>query len=177
MDVKASPVDLTLRLPFINEEAEFLHARAAATVDTPTFLHGYREGMSLQKYLSVLAERERDIDLPDSQVPATFLFAFVAARIVGRVAIRHRLTPGLEHEGGHIGYAVLPEFRRRGFATEILRQAIPIAREKSGARKLLVTCDDQNVGSITVIERNGGSLENVVVSRESGRAVRRYWIA
>lgn len=169
-------MDLTLRLPFENEEDEFHRARAAAVSDTPTFLHGYREGMTLREYLEVLTQRDRGLDLASTQVPATFLFAFIGLHIVGRVSIRHRLTPSLQHEGGHIGYAVVPAFRRRGVATELLRQAIPIARQKSGATKLLVTCDNDNLGSIKTIEKNGGILEDVVTSHESGKAVRRYWI-
>ena len=44
-----------------------------------------------------------------------------------------------------------------------------------GVDDVLMTCDDTNVGSATVIERAGGALENVVTS-EAGHDVRRYWI-
>lgn len=169
--------DLTLRLPRDNEEAEFLRAHKATTPGVPGFLHYYREGMALRDYLTVLSELEDGSNLtsPD-QVPETFLFAFVDNRIVGRVAIRHRLTEALQREGGHIGYVVVPEYRRRGHATTMLRLALPIAREKSGETRILVTCDDGNAGSARTIEKNGGVLENVAITPDSRKAIRRYWI-
>jgi len=169
--------NLTLRLPRANEEAEFLRAHLATTPSVPSFLHYYREGMTLGEYVAVLADLGQGLNLPSpDQVPETFLFAYVADRIVGRIAIRHWLTESLEREGGHIGYVVVPGFRRQGYATAMLRMALPIAREKSGATQILVTCDDGNVGSARTIEKNGGTLENVVAIPESGKAVRRYWI-
>lgn len=169
---------LTLRLPKESEEAEFLRAHAATSPSTPTFLHGYREGMPFLEYVAALVDRSLGLNLgtSHSKVPATFLFAFVEERIVGRVSIRHCLTPELTREGGHIGYVVVPEFRRQGMATEMLRQAIPLASFKSGSTRLLVTCHDDNVGSIRAIEKNGGHLENVVASADGERRIRRYWI-
>jgi predicted acetyltransferase len=166
-----------LRLPHQDEEAEFLRAHRATTPDVPSFLHYYRDGMTLREYLIVLAELEQGVNLQSPhQVPETFLFAFLGDRIVGRVAIRHCLNESLEREGGHLGYVVVPEYRRQGHATTMLRLALAIAREKTGASKILVTCDDGNVGSARTIEKNGGVLENVVVVPERGKAIRRYWI-
>lgn len=130
--------------------------------------------MPLTRYLEVLAARERGERLPPDHVPSTFLFAFVATRIVGRVSIRHSLNAFLERVGGHIGYVVVPEFRRQGHATEILRQSLEIARRTLGIRRVLVTCDDDNIGSIRTIEKNGGILENIVRGPEKPK--RRYWI-
>ena len=170
-------MDLALRVPRLSEEAEFLRAHRATSPSVPYFLHGYEEGMSFQQYLKELAERQRGENLPANHVPATFLFAFVGGHIVGRVSIRHALNPYLEQVGGHIGYVVVPECRRRGYATEILRQSLQIARDILNLPRVLVTCDDDNVGSIRTIENNGGVLENVVSGLDGGTAKRRYWIA
>jgi predicted acetyltransferase len=167
--------DLILRMPREDEEAEFLRAHRATSPQVPSFLHYYREGMPFPRYLEVLAEQAQGINLPSaSHVPSTFLFAFVGNSIVGRAAIRHSLNEFLERVGGHIGYVVVPEFRRRGYASTILRLSLDIARNQFGIRRVLVTCDDDNIGSIRTIENNGGILENTVSAPDGLK--RRYWI-
>ena len=169
--------NLTLRWPREDEEEEFIRAHRATSPEVPSFLHYYIEGMPFRRYLEILVEQDQGVSLPSPEhVPSTFLFAFVGTRIVGRVSIRHSLNEYLERVGGHIGYVVVPEFRRRGYATAILRLALPIARAKcAGATRVLVTCDDDNIGSIRTIEKNGGVLENVV-GGPGLKAKRRYWI-
>jgi predicted acetyltransferase len=169
--------DLVLRRPREDEEGEVLRAHRATSPDVPSFLHYYREGMPFRRYLEVLEEQEQGINLPSPQhVPSTFLFAFAGTTIVGRASIRHSLNEFLEREGGHVGYVVVPEFRRKGYATRILRLAIQIARDKLGLERVLVTCDDDNIGSIRTIEHNGGILEDIVSGPDLDTPKRRYWI-
>jgi predicted acetyltransferase len=96
-------------------------------------------------------------DVHRSDVPATHLWAIEDEHFVRRISIRHALNDALRIEGGHIGYDTVPTFRGRGVATEMLRQALRLAREL-GLTSVLVTCDDTNARSIRVIERNGGTL-------------------
>jgi predicted acetyltransferase len=167
---------LTLRLPREDEEEEFLRAHRATSPEVPYFLHFYKEGMPFSHYLEVLAEQQRGLNLAPNHVPSAFLFAFVGPRIVGRVSIRHSLNAFLERVGGHIGYAVVPEFRRRGYATAILHLSLQIAGGKLGLSRVLLTCDDDNIGSIRTIENNGGILENIVTGSDLDKPKRRYWI-
>lgn len=105
------------------------------------------------------AQRLEDTPRPHGWVPNTELWWVIGGEFLGRIAIRHRLTPVLLGVGGHIGYDVRPSARRRGHATEMLRRALPIARDL-GIDPALITCDVDNIGSRTVIERNGGVLED-----------------
>jgi predicted acetyltransferase len=166
---------LALRLPHEDEEQEFLRAHHATTPDAPNFLHYYEEGMTFARYLEVLQQCARGEHLPPDHVPSTFLFAFDGSRIVGRVTIRHALNDFLLRLGGHIGYVVVPEFRRRGYATAILCQSLQIAHRDLGLGRVLLTCDDDNIGSIRTIEKNGGVLENVITGPDR-KPKRRYWI-
>lgn len=167
---------LELRLPRLDEEQEFLHAHRETTPGWPTFLHGYDEGMPFAIYLASLEQHARGENVPPDRVPSTFLFAFDGPRIVGRVTIRHALNEFLLRVGGHIGYVVVPEFRRRGYATAMLRQALAIAHQELGLSRVLVTCDEDNVGSIRTIEKNGGVLEDVITGPDLDAPKRRYWI-
>src|SRR5262249_28955822 len=167
---------LALRLPQEEEEQEFLSAHRATSPEVPHFLHYYEDGMRFGRYLELLKQHARGENLPPSHVPSTFLFAFDSSRIVGRVSIRHELNDLLLRVGGHIGYVVVPEFRRRGYATAILRQSLQIAHQGFGIARVLVTCDDDNVASIKTIEKNGGVLENVVTEPDLDKPKRRYWI-
>jgi predicted acetyltransferase len=168
--------ELILRLPRDAEASEFVRAHRATSPEVPSFLHFYSDGMSLSQYLSVLSNWKQGTGLPTGGVPETFLFAFVGPRIVGRVAVRHRLNASLEREGGHIGYVVVPEFRRRGYATQMLALAVRLANEELGINPVLMTCDDSNIGSIRAIERNGGVLRDIIEADGRRESVRRYWI-
>ena len=129
------------------------------------------------------AENERKGEgLPEGWVPATTLWLVDGDRFLGRVNIRHRLTPHLMQFGGHIGYMIRPSEQGKGYGKLQLALALEYCRahlrDAIGGGKVLVTCDDDNIRSARVIEANGGVLENKVENFESGRTVltRRYWI-
>jgi predicted acetyltransferase len=166
---------LRLRPPRPDDESPFRAGHEAIAAENFTFGLGYSPDMSFDDYVKQLEDHRAGVNLPERFVPSTFLVAEVDGDIVGRTSIRHRLNEFLLHEGGHIGYGVLPEHRRRGYATEILRQSLIIARSL-GIDRVLVTCDDDNIGSIKTIESCGGRLENVVITEEEQTPRRRYWI-
>jgi predicted acetyltransferase len=97
---------------------------------------------------------------PAGWVTGTYLWMVDQDTVVGRISLRHSLNPWLLEVGGHIGYAVRPSARRRGYATAALRLMRTVAGNL-GIDPVLVTCDDDNVGSRRVIEANGGVLEDI----------------
>lgn len=161
-------MDLQLRPLRPSDEAAAWRAHRELAADDFGFLLNLERDEPWADYVARL-ERYRRGDVPEDLVPASFLVADVGGELVGRASIRHRLNDWLFERGGHIGYGVRPAFRRRGYAGEILRQSLGIAKEL-GIERALLTCEDGNVASAAVIEAAGGVQENV----QSG--MRRYWI-
>ena len=167
---------MILRSPTASDEAvlRLAYSELDSEGHSGFLLHGYvGEETDFQSYLNTLTAYSKGANLPEDIVQGTFLVAEVAGEIVGRVSIRHTLNEFLFNFGGHIGYMVRPAFRRRGYASEMLRQALLVAKEL-GIEKVLVTCNDDNLGSIKVIEKHGGQLEDKV--DDNGKLLRRYWI-
>ena len=119
----------------------------------------------------------RGEDIPDGFVAhSTYWLVRDGAEVVGVSNLRHALTAKLRVEGGHIGYGVRPSARRRGVATELLRQTLVRARAM-GIPRALVTCARTNEASVRTILANGGRFDSEEFIADRGEVVQRYWIA
>ena len=135
-----------------------------------TWSHRWNDPPAFAEYSAGLrAEALEETPRPAGFVPCTTLWWVEDDEYLGRLAIRHRLTPHLLDFGGHIGYDVRSSARRRGHATAMLAAALPVARELS-IDSALVTCDVDNIGSRRTIEKNGGVLED----QRGGKL--RFWV-
>jgi predicted acetyltransferase len=117
----------------------------------------------------LLAQPREDAPRPEGWVPSTTLWLVERDEYLGRVQLRHRLTDYLLRAGGHIGYDVRSSARRRGHATRMLQEILPLAHGL-GIESVLVICASDNVGSRRVIENSHGVLED----EREGRL--RFWV-
>jgi RimJ/RimL family protein N-acetyltransferase len=54
-----------------------------------------------------------------------------------------------------VGYDIVPEYRNKGYATEMARSLIAWALQETGIKVVTATCLDANIGSIKVLEKVG----------------------
>lgn len=131
--------------------------------------------------LDALIEKSRlladtSVQLSEDLVHNDLYWVVDAGEVVGFLSFRHELNDYLRLVGGHIGYSVRESRRRQGYAAAALRLGLDRARE-IGLERVMVTCDDDNVGSFRTIEGAGGVLHDVSDQSERGHAMlRRYWI-
>lgn len=170
---------MTLKLVFPNEEYEqewkdvIQEIEAAEEKIVPYALKG--DASVYEDYLENARRYSTGNGIPKDRVPSGvfFLVKDDEKRILGAIDIRYELNDYLLQYGGHIGYGIRPTERRKGYASEMLKLALDICREK-GLKKVLITCDKNNLGSAKTMLNNGAVLENEV---ENGEEItQRYWI-
>ncbi|QZY56454.1 GNAT family N-acetyltransferase [Crassaminicella profunda] len=136
---------------------------------------GLRNAETFEEWYSAFCDNLKEETVRDGLVPATTYMAISTddGRLIGMVDIRHRLNDYLLNFGGHIGYSVRKSERQQGYATKMLSLAL-IECVKLNIKKVLITCDRDNVASAKTIINNGGELENEIP--EGNRMTQRYWI-
>ena len=110
-----------------------------------------------------------------------FYWLFDKDKIVGSGSIR--LNPEIdkitETYAGHIFYQIVPTYRKQGYGTIICHLLLQ-EMKKLAFNEAIITCYDTNVGSINIIENNGGQLIETVLGDGSSNGnnlkTRRYKI-
>lgn len=159
------------------EYAKKIMAYRAEFMDNGEVIHG---GSMLEKYDNaddwIAHLEEFSNNCPEGFVPTDmFLAVDENNSIVGLIDCRRHIEhPTIGEWGGHIGYSVRKSERRKGYAKEMLRQALKVYRVR-GLEKVLVTCSAGNIASERTILANGGVFERETTDG-SGHAVKRFWI-
>lgn len=132
---------------------------------------------SAQQWLDDTRRYMDPATVPEGKVQATQFLAVRESdgKVVGMIQVRHYFNEYLEKYAGNIGYFVRPSERRKGYATEMLRLALPFCKGL-GLDRVLITCETGNEGSRHTILKNGGVYESTVQEPDRDRALERYWV-
>ena len=130
---------------------------------------------SIEDWLQELKKRSCEDTVPKGLVPSS---TYLAVRekdnyIVGMIDIRHYLNEYLTQVGGHIGYGVRKTERNKGYAKQMLKLALKKCKELK-IKKVLITCDEDNIASEKVILSANAKLEDI--RNVDGENKKRFWI-
>jgi len=133
--------------------------------------------MEFDEWLELVRRNSKAETVSENWVVSDTFFAVRKSdgKIVGIIDIRHNIeNEFLSKYGGHIGYAVRPGERRKGYATEMLKLALGHAKNL-GLSRVMLGCYSDNWGSIRVIEKSGGVLAETKPYLD-GKPMNVYWI-
>lgn len=130
---------------------------------------------SIEDWLEELNKRSSEDTVPKGLVPSS---TYLGVRekdnyIVGMIDIRHYLNEYLTQAGGHIGYGVRKTERNKGYAKQMLKLALEKCKELK-IKKVLITCDEDNIASEKVILSANAKLEDI--RNVDGENKKRFWI-
>ena len=131
---------------------------------------------SVEGWLEELKKRSsEDTTIPEGLVPSTTYLAVreIDNYIVGMIDIRHYLNKFLTQVGGNIGYDVRKSERNKGYAKQMLKLALEKCKDLK-MKKVLVTCDKDNIASEKVILSAGAKFEDIRCI--NGENKKRFWI-
>ena len=130
---------------------------------------------SIEIWFEELKKRSCEDTVPKGLVPSS---TYLGIRekdnyIVGMIDIRHYLNEYLTQVGGHIGYGVRKTERNKGYAKQMLKLALEKCKELK-IKKVLITCDEDNIASEKVILSTNAKLEDI--RNVDGENKKRFWI-
>ena len=136
---------------------------------------GLNRFSSIEDWLEELKKRSSEDTVPKGLVPSS---TYLGVRekdnyIVGMIDIRHYLNEYLTQVGGHIGYGVRKTERNKGYAKQMLKLALEKCKELK-IKKVLITCDEDNIASEKVILSVNAKLEDI--RNVDGENKKRFWI-
>lgn len=109
------------------------------------------------KFIAEINKLETNPKVENGRVKESTYWLIDNNEYIGRISIRHNLTPYLEKYDGNVGFEIRPSKRKRGYGKLILDLGIKEA-EKLNLSKVFIMCKDKNISSIKIIEANKGIL-------------------
>lgn len=120
----------------------------------------FKPFVTKENFFSFLKEVEnKKSSIGNNGIKEIFYFAIEDDKIVGHASIR--LNPEIDSDtykfSGHIMYGVIPSKRKLGYGSKICKLLIE-KMVAMGYEEIIITCNNDNIGSKKIIANNGGKF-------------------
>jgi len=133
-----------------------------------TGAENFANGLSFEEFQNFLVEqiKEEFSELNEETTPKINYIMYVDDYPIGDIAIRPGLNDYWKKYSGNIGYKIRPSERKKGYGKLMLKLALDECK-KIGLDEILLQCNNKNIASRKIIERNGG-----ILIKEDGNTLR-----
>lgn len=146
--------------------------------EIPELGHAYRPNEDFSSMCIRLENRKQGINIHPRDVPSCLFWILDVKRgvIVGTLDMRYKITGDYFKRLGHVAYYIKPSERKKGYATQALKEVLKFYKS-NGISKILVTCYKDNIASQKVIQKNAGKFESEKEdSKNPSHIIQRWWI-
>ena len=139
-----------------------------------SYEHYKKAEKNFEEFVTDLTNSSKGINIAEGWVPcSSYWLVDNSEEVIGVIRIRHRVDSDFLEMIGHIGYEIKSTRRKEGNGSKLLELGLIEAR-KIGLEKVLITCDEDNIGSKRIIEKFNGKYIKSIVDDESGKNKLQY---
>lgn len=148
---------------------EYIKAEHSKGIDRFEGIRNFEnlENMNFEEWYKELENNKNKDKIPNEYSTQTTYLLINNNEIIGILNARWEKVPALMLFGGLIGYSIIPKYRGKGYANEMLKLGLEKFKEK-GINEILISCKDFNITSKKVIEKNNGILERQYYNKNEG---------
>lgn len=132
---------------------------------------------NFDEFIIQLNEASEGKNLPEGWVPcSSFWLVDEKEEVIGVIRIRHSVDSDFLQMIGHIGYEIKSTQRKMGHGTNILKLGL-IEAKKIGLGVVLITCDEDNLGSLRIIEKFDGKYKKSFINPDTNKIVKQFEVS
>lgn len=130
--------------------------------------------IDFEEFVKDLDDSSKNINVTEGWPPcSSFWLVDPFDEVIGVIRIRHYVNSEFLQMIGHIGYEIKSNKRRRGYGNKLFELGL-VEAKNIGLQTILVTCDEENIGSQSIILNAAGKYMNSFIDKESGKKVLQY---
>lgn len=138
-----------------------------------SYEHYTKAETDFEEFIEDEKNASKGINVPEGWVPCSSYWLVDASdEVIGVIRIRHRVDNEFLQIIGHVGYEIKSTCRKQGYGSKLLKLGL-VEAKKIGLQKVLITCEEDNIGSKRIIEKFNGMYKKRLVD-EDGNNILQY---